>query len=90
MERVDELGDASVPFPFDVHAMIYAENAPELENKLHSAFENNRINKVNPRKEFFKIDLNRIENLAKEYKADMIFKKEPEAKEYRMSLSANQ
>lgn len=53
LDRVRELGDASVPFPFDVHAMIYCEDAPKLETELHRFFVQNQVNKVNPRKEFF-------------------------------------
>lgn len=61
MERVDELGDASVPFRFDVHALVFSENAPALEAKLHSHFAAGRLNKVNGRKEFFRADLKAIE-----------------------------
>ena len=61
MERVDELGDASVPFRFDVHAMVFSDNAPALEAKLHSHFAAGRLNKVNGRKEFFRADLKAIE-----------------------------
>lgn len=60
LDRVKELGDASVPFPFDVHAMIYSEDAPSLETALHRFFVQNQVNKVNPRKEFFKIPLSEI------------------------------
>ncbi|WP_294479073.1 DUF4041 domain-containing protein [uncultured Victivallis sp.] len=86
-ERVDELGDASVPFQFDVHAMIYHENAPELESRLHQVFERNRVNKINPRKEFFRVSLDEIETVARQYKADVSFTKIAEAKEYRQSLA---
>lgn len=51
-DRVDELGDASVPFRFDVHAMIFSDDAPALENALHKAFENKKVNMVNQRREF--------------------------------------
>lgn len=61
MDRVDELGDASVPFRFDVHALVFSDNAPALEAKLHSRFAAGRLNKVNGRKEFFRADLNEIE-----------------------------
>lgn len=61
MDRVDELGDASVPFRFDVHALIFSDNAPALEAKLHTHFAAGRLNKVNGRKEFFRADLNEIE-----------------------------
>lgn len=60
-ERVDELGGASVPFRFDVHAMCYSEDAPALENTLHKYFHNRRINAVNFRKEFFRVSLDEIE-----------------------------
>src|SRR5262249_14343424 len=57
LERVYELGSASVPLPFDVHMMISCDDAPSLENALHRAFFRSRINKSNPRKEFFKTDI---------------------------------
>ena len=63
-ERVDELGDASVPFKFDVHAMIFSEDAPALEAKLHRAFEDRKLNLVNQRREFFKVSLDEIKDLA--------------------------
>lgn len=86
-ERVDELGDASVPFSFDVHAMIWSENAPDLETKMHREFENRRVNRINSRKEFFRVGLDEIESIAKKYKADVEFTKLAEAKEYRQSLA---
>lgn len=54
MERISELSDASVPFPFDLHAMLYSDNAPELEGALHALFEDRRLNMVNRRKEFYR------------------------------------
>ncbi len=60
MDRVKELGDASVPFSFDVHAMIYVEDAPALESSLHREFTHSRVNAVNMRKEFFRTDLQSI------------------------------
>ncbi|WP_322092628.1 GIY-YIG nuclease family protein, partial [Paraburkholderia bannensis] len=57
LDRVRELGDASVPFSFDVHAMIWSENAPDLERTLHRKFFEAQVNKVNPRKEFFRVGL---------------------------------
>ena len=59
-ERVDELGDASVPFNFDVHAMIFSDDAPALEAALHKAFENRKLNMVNKRREFFNVTLDEI------------------------------
>ena len=60
LDRVKELGDASVPFPFDVHAMIYSEDAPTLERELHQLFKHHEVNKVNTRKEFFNTSLTEI------------------------------
>lgn len=62
MDRVKELGDASVPFKFDVHAMIYVEDAPTLERQLHKEFTHKRVNAVNLRKEFFNVDLSSIKD----------------------------
>nr|WP_136921297.1 GIY-YIG nuclease family protein [Polyangium aurulentum] len=55
LDRVRELGDASVPFEFDVHALIPSEDAPALEHALHQRFVRSQVNKVNPRKEFFRV-----------------------------------
>lgn len=65
MERVDELGDASVPFDFDVHAMIFSDDAPKLESALHRAFENKKLNMVNTRREFFNVTLDEIKEVIK-------------------------
>ena len=64
-ERVHELSDASVPFPFDIHGMAYSENAPELENQFQRFFDEKRVNLVNARREFFQVDLVEIEQFAK-------------------------
>jgi chromosome segregation ATPase len=66
MDRVKELGDASVPFTFDVHAMIYSEDAPALETHLHRVFNEKRINKVNTRKEFFSVTIGEIKEAIQE------------------------
>lgn len=87
MERISELGDASVPFPFDVHMMIAADNAPELENKLHKACHNHRVNKVNPRKEYFRVPFEMIRQVVEESRGEVKFVQEPEAAEYRQSLT---
>jgi len=87
MDRIDELGDASVPFTFDVHALIFSNNAPELEAKLHQHFYRNRINKLNDRKEFFRADINEIEKIVKEsYDKAVSVVKEAAAEQYRESL----
>jgi hypothetical protein len=87
MERVDELGDASVPFSFDVHALIFSDNAPLLEAKLHEHFYKSRINKINNRKEFFRADINEIEKVVKEnYDKVVDIVKDAAAEQYRESL----
>lgn len=87
LDRVDELGDASVPFSFDVHALIFSENAPALEAKLHEHFYKNRINKLNNRKEFFRADIHEIEKIIKEnYDKVVDVVKEAPAEQYRESL----
>lgn len=92
MERVYELGSASVPFPFDVHAMIYTDNAPDLENALHQKFEPQRINLANSRKEFYRgVELQEIESFVHTRGLSAQFIKEAEAREYRETLAqANQ
>ena len=87
MERVRELGGASVPFRFDVHALIFSDDAPSLETTLHQSFKEYEINKVNPRKEFFRIPLNTIkEAVLQNHNRTVEFVIEPEAEEYRQSL----
>lgn len=85
MDRVDELGDASVPFSFDVHAMIKSDNAPALETSLHKHFENKRVNLINSRKEFFYVTLDEIEKFIKESNMDVEFTETAEAREFRES-----
>jgi len=89
MDRIKELGDASVPFEFDVHAIIYTEDAPSFEGKLHEHFNHRRINKVNERKEFFEVTIEEIETVVKQYHATIEIIKEPEAKDYRQTLARN-
>lgn len=87
LERIDELGDASVPFSFDVHALIFSDNAPVLEAKLHEHFYNGRINKLNHRKEFYRADILEIEKVIKEnYDKVVDVVKDAPAEEYRESL----
>lgn len=87
MDRVKELGDASVPFDFDVHAIIYCDDAPALENALHKALHPHRVNKVNEKKEFFRVELNAIEKIAHQNNCRVEFTKLAEAREYRETLS---
>jgi hypothetical protein len=87
IDRVKELGDASVPFQFDIHAMIYSDEAPTLENELHKAFTNKKVNMLNYRKEFFNVSLDEIETKVKEIGLDAEFSRLPEAMEYRETLA---
>jgi hypothetical protein len=87
MDRVDELGDASVPFWFDVHAMVFSENAPALEGKLHERFAAGRLNKVNGRKEFFRATIEEIEAVIREHYDPVVeVVREAPAEQYRESL----
>lgn len=86
MERVDELGDASVPFNFDVHAMIFSDNAPALEAALHHAFEDRKVNMVNTRREFFRVSLDEIKEVVKKnYDKTVEFYDVPMAEQFRQS-----
>lgn len=85
LDRVKELGDASVPFGFDIHAMVNAEDAPALENALHNHFGNYRVNKVNMRKEFFRISIDDLDRACKELGHSIELTKMAEAREYRES-----
>ncbi|MDS0528531.1 DUF4041 domain-containing protein [Clostridium sp. SHJSY1] len=86
-DRIDELSSASVPFKFDVHAMIFSDDAPKLENVIHKAFEDKKINVVNGRKEFFKVSIEEIEDVVKaNYDKSVDFIKVPEAQQYRESM----
>ena len=87
LDRVRELGDASVPFPFDVHAMIYSENAPALETELHHFFVQNQVNKVNPRKEFFRVPISDIRQEIDKRNIDVKWTMAAEAAEYRETLA---
>lgn len=87
MERIDELGSASVPFVFDVHAIIYSEDAPALESELHNKLDPFRINKINLRKEFFKVDLEEISKIVIERNSEIQITRIAEAKEYRQSIA---
>lgn len=87
MDRVKELGDASVPFSFDVHALIHSEDAPALENALHQEFDEHRVNKVNTRKEFFRAKIHDIRALIERLGMEVHWTMKAEAEEYRESLA---
>lgn len=86
-DRVRELGDASVPFIFDTHAIIYSDDAPTLERSLHNEFEKTRINTQNFRKEFFRASIEDVEAAVKRLAPDAPFFKDVEAQEYRETLA---
>ncbi|MCP1094494.1 DUF4041 domain-containing protein [Bacillaceae bacterium OS4b] len=84
MDRVRELGGASVPFHFDVHAMIFSKDAPALEASLHRAFHHRRVNRINERKEFFRVTLDEVKKVVHQnHNAFIEFTMISEAKEYR-------
>ena len=85
MERIKELGDASVPFPFDVHALIYSEDAPKLENSLHRHFADRRLNLANYRKEYFRVTLDEVRGAVKQSFGEVTFRLDHEALQYRES-----
>jgi hypothetical protein len=87
LDRVKELGDASVPFEFDVHAMLHSTDAPTLENELHKVFHDDQVNKVNSRKEFFRVSLSRIREKVEELEIEAHWTMKAEAREYRESLA---
>ncbi len=89
-ERVDELSDASVPFNFDIHAMIFTEDAPGLETALHNAFESKKLNKINTRREFFAVSLDEIKaEVRKNFDKTVEWIDIPEAEQYRQSKLLN-
>lgn len=89
MERVLELSNASVPFPFDVHTFIYSEDAPSLEADLHRRFDAKKVNSINYRKEYFHVTLDEIKAALKEKGVDAQFVDEPDAFQYRESRLKN-
>lgn len=91
MDRVNELGDASVPFRFDVHALIFSEDAVGLERKLHEEFEDRRVNRVNLRREFFYVRPSEVREALERFAGQHLleFKEDFEAPEWRASGAAS-
>lgn len=86
-ERIDELGGASVPFKFDIHALIFSDDAPSLETSLHRAFDDKKVNMANNRKEFFNVTLDEIKKVINDnYDKTVDFVDVPSAQQYRESL----
>ncbi|TQF16910.1 DUF4041 domain-containing protein [Myxococcus llanfairpwllgwyngyllgogerychwyrndrobwllllantysiliogogogochensis] len=86
-DRIDELGDASVPFEFDVHAIIRTPDAPSLEAALHRTFSHRRVNRINERKEFFRVTLDEVAKAVREHHGEFELTRIAEAAEYRKSLA---
>jgi hypothetical protein len=89
-ERIDELGNASVPFRFDIHSIIFSQNAPELELKLHKHLHNMRVNKINLRKEFFRISIDELEELVYSIEPTAEFNKTILAEQYYQSMAVEE
>ena len=87
LDRVRELGDASVPFPFDVHAIIESDDAPSLETSLHKALSLMQVNKVNPRKEFFRVTISDIKAMVEKMGLTTSWTMDAAAAEYRETLA---
>lgn len=89
-DRIDELGNASVPFKFDVHSFIFSDDAVGLENRLHTILDQKRVNKVNMRKEFFNVSIDELERIVTDIDPTAEFNRTMVAEEYRQSLSADE
>lgn len=90
MDRVKELGDASVPFSFDVHSFIFSQDAVALENALHKQLNQQRVNKVNLRKEFFRVSLDELEQIVLQHDPSAEFKRTMAAEQYYQSLNRDE
>ena len=89
-ERIDELGNASVPFRFDVHSFIFSDDAVGLESRLHEELNSKRLNKVNLRKEFFRVSMDELEELVNSIDPTAEFNRTILAEEFRQSESSNE
>lgn len=86
-DRVDELGSASVPFPFDVHSFIFSEDAVSLETSLHKELNDCRVNKINLRKEFFDVSIEELKEIVSRIDPTAPFRETALAEQYRQSQS---
>jgi len=89
-ERIDELGNASVPFKFNIHCIIFSHNAPELELKLHKQLHNKRVNKINLRKEFYRVGIDELEELVYSIEPTAEFNKTMLAEQYYQSMAVDE
>lgn len=88
-DRINELGNASVPFKFDVHSFIFSDDAVSLEGKLHEMLNDKRVNKVNLRKEFFQTTIDELEQLVTKIEPTAEFNRTMLAEEFRQSQSSD-
>ena len=89
-DRINELGSASVPFKFDVHSFIFSDDAVSLEKELHDRLNSKRLNKVNMRKEFFKVTIEELEDLVMIIDPTAEFNRTMIAEEFYQSLSTDE
>ena len=89
-DRINELSNASVPFPFDVHSFIFSDDAVALEHNIHTILNSDRVNKVNLRKEFFRVSLDRLEELVYELQPTAEFNRTMLAEQYNQSISMSE
>lgn len=89
-ERIYELGNASVPFPFDIHGMIFSDDAVSLENKLHKILNSKRVNKINLRKEFFRTNINELNSLVLSLEPSAEFNTTMLAEQFRQTQSIDE
>ena len=87
MDRIRELGDASVPFPFDVHSFIFSEDAVGLETRLHAILNNKRVNKINLRKEFFRVTIDELQQIVEDCDPSASFNRTALAEQFMQSQS---
>jgi regulator of replication initiation timing len=90
LDRVRELGDASVPFPFDVHMLVSCDDAPALESAVHRHLHRNQINRANPRKEFYRTDIETVAKIVQENHGDVQYIADAEALQYRQSVTMSE
>ena len=90
MAYIKQLGDNAAPFQFDVHALIYSENAELLVKELHKELAHNRVNHINTNSEFYQVSIEEIERILHEYDAEIEITHRAEAEEYHRSLSMYQ
>jgi hypothetical protein len=91
MDRIYELSGAAVPFPYDLHAMLYSDDAPGLEHEMHRLFQDRRMNRVNARREFFQdVSFEEIDQFVRNKGLSAQFLQIPEAREYRQTLAMRQ